>query len=115
MTPEQIAIFALRASDGAGGSTAARGLDGIAEWASAAARWTALNLVERLVPTGYRGADAIYPAATPNSRPTPAVTAIASAPQKTTRIVAGSSFAPPVLAPAAPSAARTTSATATTA
>jgi hypothetical protein len=42
----------------------------------------------------------------PNSAPIPAVTAIATAPQKVTRIEPLKIFAPPVLAPMAPSTAR---------
>ena len=44
--------------------------------------------------------------AVPNNAPIPAVIAIARAPQKVTRIVAASMFAPPVLAPTAPRNAR---------
>ena len=46
----------------------------------------------------------------PKSEPMPAVSAIASAPQKVTRTVARTTLAPPALAPIAPSTARNTSA-----
>ena len=45
----------------------------------------------------------------PTKAPTPAVTAIASAPQKAARIIPAATFAPPVRAAIAPSAARQTS------
>ena len=49
----EVAAFALARQTALAVSAEARGLDAIARWASDAARWTALNLVERLVPTGY--------------------------------------------------------------
>jgi Ser/Thr protein kinase RdoA (MazF antagonist) len=52
-TAAEVAVFALARQTALAMSAEARGLNGIAGWASAAARWTALNVVERLVPTGY--------------------------------------------------------------
>ncbi len=49
----QIAVYALARQTALAASTAARGLPEIARWASAAASWTALNIVEQLLPAGY--------------------------------------------------------------
>lgn len=52
-TATEIAVFALARQTALAASTGARCLTDIADWAAAAARWTALNVVEPLLPTGY--------------------------------------------------------------
>lgn len=52
-TAAQIAIHALARQTALAASTRARGKTEIADWAAACAAWTALGIVERLVPTGY--------------------------------------------------------------
>lgn len=49
----QIAVHAVARQTALAASAAARNQIDIARWASAAAEWTALNLLERLLPTGY--------------------------------------------------------------
>lgn len=49
----QIAVYALARQTALAASTRARGKLDIAEWATSCANWTALNIVERLLPTGY--------------------------------------------------------------
>ena len=52
-TATQIAVFALARQTALAASTRACGKDGIAAWAAAAAARTALEVLERLLPTGY--------------------------------------------------------------
>ncbi len=49
----RIAVYALARQTALAASTRARGKLDIAEWAASCANWTALNIVERLLPTGY--------------------------------------------------------------
>lgn len=52
-TVNQLAIHALARQATLATSSRARGKIDIADWASNCTRWTALNIVERLLPTGY--------------------------------------------------------------
>lgn len=52
-TVSRIAAYALTRQTVLAASTRARGKIEIAEWAASCADWTALNIVERLMPTGY--------------------------------------------------------------
>lgn len=52
-TVSRIAVYALTRQVALAASTRARGKIEIAEWAASCADWTALNIVERLLPTGY--------------------------------------------------------------
>ncbi|UAK25483.1 phosphotransferase family protein [Sphingomonas nostoxanthinifaciens] len=52
-TVSRIAAYTLTRQAGFAASTRARGKIEIAEWAASCADWTALNIVERLMPTGY--------------------------------------------------------------
>lgn len=52
-TLSRIATYALTRQTVLAASTRVRGKNEIAEWAAACANWTALNIVERLMPTGY--------------------------------------------------------------
>lgn len=52
-TVARLAVYAVARQTALAASTRARGKRDIAEWASSCANWTALNIVERLLPTGY--------------------------------------------------------------
>lgn len=52
-TVSRIAAYALTRQAMLAASTRVRGKIEIAEWAASCADWTALNIVERLMPTGY--------------------------------------------------------------
>lgn len=52
-TVSRIAAYALTRQAALAASTRARGKIEIAEWAASCADWTALNIVERLMPSGY--------------------------------------------------------------
>lgn len=52
-TSRQIAVYALARQTALEASTRARGKLDIAEWAAYCANWTALNIVDRLLPAGY--------------------------------------------------------------
>ncbi len=49
----QLAVYALAWQTTLAASTRARGKQDIADWATSCAEWTALNIVERSLPTGY--------------------------------------------------------------
>lgn len=51
-TVARLAVYAVARQTTLAASTRARGKHDIAEWASSCASWTALNIVERLLPTG---------------------------------------------------------------
>jgi Phosphotransferase enzyme family len=51
----QIAVYALARQTALAASTRLRGKLDVAEWASQCAAWTALNVLEKLAPTGYSG------------------------------------------------------------
>ena len=51
--PTRIAVYAVARQTTLAASTRRRGKPDIADWASACATWTALNVLERLSPTGY--------------------------------------------------------------
>jgi hypothetical protein len=52
-TVARLAVYALARQTALAASTRARGKSDIADWAASCANWTALNLVNRLLPTGY--------------------------------------------------------------
>ncbi|OMJ33415.1 hypothetical protein BSZ14_03845 [Sphingomonas sp. Sph1(2015)] len=52
-TVARLAVYALARQTALAASTRARGKSEIADWAAGCADWTALNIVERLLPTGY--------------------------------------------------------------
>ena len=52
-TVSRIAVYALTRQAALAASTRAQGKIEIAEWAASCADWTALNILERLLPTGY--------------------------------------------------------------
>jgi hypothetical protein len=53
-TVSRIAVYAVARQAGLAASTRACGKSQVADWASHCADWTSLNVVERLLPTGYR-------------------------------------------------------------
>lgn len=52
-TVNRLAVYALARQATLAASTRSRGKINIANWASSCASWTAMNIVERLLPTGY--------------------------------------------------------------
>lgn len=56
-TVARLAVYAVARQTALAASTCARGKLDIAEWASSCAGWTTLNVVERLLPTGYSETD----------------------------------------------------------
>ena len=52
-TPSRIAVYAVARQTALAASARKRGKAEVADWASQCAAWTALNLIERLLPTGY--------------------------------------------------------------
>ncbi len=52
-TVARLAVYAVVRQTALAASTRARGKLDIAEWAASCASWTALNIVEQLLPTGY--------------------------------------------------------------
>lgn len=52
-TVARLAVYALARQTTLATSTRARGKPDIADWATRCAEWTALNIVEQLLPTGY--------------------------------------------------------------
>jgi thiamine kinase-like enzyme len=52
-TPSRIAVYAVARQTALAASARKRGKSEVADWASQCAAWTALNLIERLLPTGY--------------------------------------------------------------
>lgn len=54
-TAERIAVYAVARQTALAASARARGMTEVADWAMAAADWTALSVLDRLLPTGYTG------------------------------------------------------------
>jgi hypothetical protein len=52
-TVARLAVYALARQTALAASTRARGKSDIADWATSCANWTALNVVDQLLPSGY--------------------------------------------------------------